>query len=105
MLPRVCGRGNRVISFVTVAIFAVSASFIPALALGDTLPSISFVDQQGATHRFDEFRGRAVAISFIYPRCPDPRECPLVTSTFAAVSRKLDPRTSQLVLVTLDPAY
>ena len=82
-----CVRGNRVIAVLFAGVVFATTYFVPTLAIGDTVPSISFVDQLRGKHRFDEFRGRAVAISFIYTRCPDPRECPAVTSKFAALAR------------------
>src|SRR5262245_54555313 len=44
---------------------------------GDQVPNVSFVDQDGRTRTFDDVRrGRAIAVTFIYTKCPLPTFCP-----------------------------
>src|SRR5688572_12258499 len=45
---------------------------------GAEVPDASFVDQDGATRRFSSWRGHALAVTFMYTRCPIPNFCPLM---------------------------
>ena len=80
------------------------------LAPGDPVPDASFTDQQGRTRRLSEWRGRAIAVTFIYTRCPLPDFCPLLDRNFTVVQRKvLDSgelaANVHLLSVTFDPRY
>jgi protein SCO1 len=56
---------------------------------GDVLPDVSLVDQDGRALRLTEFRGRALAITFVYTRCPLPDFCPFLTRAFARAHERL----------------
>src|SRR4051812_40468888 len=56
---------------------------------GDAVPDVTLVDQDGRKLRFASFKGRTVALTFIYTRCPMPTFCPLIDRNFAAVQRML----------------
>jgi len=60
------------------------------LGPGDTLPDLSLVDQRGRALRLGDFRGYALAITFIYTRCPLPTYCPLMSRNFKAAQTLLD---------------
>lgn len=75
------------------------------LEIGDRIPAIRFVDQRGRGFDFADFRGKSVVLSFIYTRCPDPRECPLVSSNFHTLQKRLANGPYHLVEMTLDPNY
>jgi protein SCO1/2 len=77
---------------------------------GDEIPDVKLVNQDG--RRFDtrDLKGRAVAVTFIYTRCPLPDQCPLLSANFARLNAALasDPelrRGARLLSVTLDPEY
>lgn len=77
---------------------------------GETAPDEPFVDQSGASRRLSEWRGKAVAVTFVYTRCPIPDFCPLMDRHFAAVQAALreDPALAarvHLVSVSFDPEY
>lgn len=77
---------------------------------GESVPDQTFVDENGKKRQLSEFRGRAVAITFIYTRCPIPTFCPLMDRHFAAVQKTVasDPRLRaqvHLLSVSFDPAY
>lgn len=59
------------------------------LAVGDLIPDCALVDVNGKPLRISDFRGRALAVSFIFTRCPLPKFCPLLTSHFKAAQREL----------------
>jgi protein SCO1/2 len=56
------------------------------------------------TVRLSDFRGRRVAIDFIYTRCPLPDVCPRLSATFASVARRALADVT-LLSITLDPVY
>ncbi len=60
------------------------------LSRGDLLPDIELLDEQGKTVHLHDFRGKALAISFIYLRCPLPTYCPLMNRNFQAAQALLD---------------
>lgn len=57
---------------------------------GDELPDLALVDESGATVRLSDFRGRTLALTFIYLRCPLPTYCPLMNRNFQAAQGLLD---------------
>jgi protein SCO1/2 len=59
------------------------------LGAGDLLPDIVLVNQFGEELRVRDFRGKALAITFIYSRCVSPTLCPLVSRNFDAAQTLL----------------
>ena len=79
-------------------------------AVGDEVQNFSLVNQDERRVSLKDFRGRALALTFIYTRCPLPDYCPLMSENFAAVNRELakDPALgakARLLSVTVDPEY
>jgi protein SCO1/2 len=76
---------------------------------GILLPDCALVDQRGQAFHLADFKGRALAITFIFTRCPLPNFCPLMNQHFAEVQRALkdEPASSgwHLLSVTFDPEY
>ncbi len=56
---------------------------------GDALPDVALVDQDGRPLRLAQFRGKALALTFVYTRCPLPDFCPLMMKNFQAVHAEL----------------
>jgi protein SCO1/2 len=76
------------------------------LSVGDYMPAQTrFVDQRGRAFTFGDFHGKSVFLAFIYTRCKDQAECPLVSSHFAVLQRLLAKGPYHLVEMTLDPAF
>jgi len=75
------------------------------LNVGDRMPATLFVDQLGHGFDFAAFRGKAVVLAFIYTRCPDPKECPLISSNFRVLQARFANGPYHLVEMTLDPNY
>ncbi len=82
----------------------VRTAFVPIEHEGDVLPDVVLRDQLGRARRLSDFAGEAVVVSFMYTRCADPNMCPLVTSKFIGLQRRMNPMT-HLVEITLDPAH
>ena len=54
------------------------------LSPGDQVPNQAFVDQDGRAVDFNSIRGsRAMAVTFIYTKCPIPTFCPAMDRQFA----------------------
>lgn len=75
---------------------------------GDALPALTFADERGQPLRLEDYRGKALAITFIYTRCPLPNFCPLLSEKFRTVQETLmadatAPKNWQLLSVTIDP--
>ena len=75
---------------------------------GDAVPDTPLMDQDGRPLSLKDWRGSAVAITFIYTRCPLPQFCPLMDRRFAEVQRMLQADGSvngraKLLSVSFDP--
>jgi protein SCO1/2 len=77
---------------------------------GTVVPDVEFTDQEGRPRRFSDWRGRTVAVTFVYTRCPVPDFCPLMDRHFAAAQKVLAADEAlaarvHLVSVTFDPDH
>jgi protein SCO1/2 len=77
---------------------------------GDAVPDVALVDQSGRALRLADYRGRALAVSFIFTRCPLPDFCPFLMRGFARAHEALvaDPslaRRTALLTVSFDVEY
>ena len=89
---------------------ASASSGFELLKPGEALPNVTFTDHQGRRVESAELGGQAVALTFIYTRCPIPTFCPALDRHFATVQRlvKGDARLNgrvQLLSVSFDPAF
>ncbi|MDQ2681707.1 MAG: SCO family protein [Candidatus Eremiobacteraeota bacterium] len=82
-----------------------NGNLVKAVDVGDVVPDYPFVDQRGRVVRFSDFRGKTVIAGFIFTRCPDKDECPLITAKFGYLQKHLDPRRFHLAEISLDPVY
>ncbi len=77
---------------------------------GDPLPALNFTDEKSQPLRLEDYRGKALALTFIYTRCPLPNFCPLLSEKFRSVQETLladpkAPKNWQLLSVTIDPEH
>lgn len=77
---------------------------------GDEVPDDPLQDQTGAVRRLSDWRGRALAVTFVYTSCPLPDFCPLMDRHFGALQRAIagDARLrdrAHLVSISFDPAH
>lgn len=77
---------------------------------GDAVPDDVLQDQDGAARKLSDWRGQAVAVTFIYTRCPLPNFCPLLDRNFAAVQRTVQSDAAlrgrvHLLSVSFDPEH
>lgn len=76
---------------------------VAPLEIGDRMPALAFVNQNGRAFTFASQRGETTLIGFIYTRCRD--ACPIITEKFARLDRDLGPGPYHFALVTIDPAH
>lgn len=77
---------------------------------GDALPAVALVDQDGRAFGLADLRGTAVALTFVYTRCPLPDYCPLMMRHFQRAESLLIAdaalrETTRLVTVSFDPEH
>jgi protein SCO1/2 len=77
---------------------------------GDVVPDDALQDQTGAVRHFSDWRGQALAVTFVYTRCPVPDFCPLMDRHFADLQRAIrtDPALrgrAHLASVSFDPRH
>src|SRR5262249_28165007 len=64
---------------------AVAAAPLPPfdlLAPGQHVPDVHLIDERGKPRTLADWRGRMMAVTFIYTRCPFPDFCPLMDRQF-----------------------
>jgi len=66
---------------------------VTPLVVGDALPNYPFTNQWGKLFHTADFKGQALAITFIFTRCPFPDFCPRMSKNFAEAHRLLSART------------
>lgn len=82
-----------------------SGKVIP-VDVGARLPHTTLVDQQGRIVDLASIApAKVVLLAFIFTRCPDRDECPLLSGKFSELQKRLDGQHFHLVEMTLDPPY
>jgi protein SCO1/2 len=81
-----------------------------ALAPGSPVPDVRLLDSEGREQRLSSWRGRALALTFIFTRCPLPEFCPALDRRFAELASlvRADPAlrgSVLLVSISFDPAF
>jgi protein SCO1/2 len=83
---------------------------VEPLNVGDAFPEYTFTNQFGQRVSTSQFKGQALAITFIFTRCPFPNFCPFTARNFAAAQQALLERTNapknwQLLTISFDPDF
>jgi protein SCO1 len=82
---------------------------VPVLVpVGAQIPDFDLVDQTGTGVSLASLKGKVVAVTFIYTRCPLPDYCPRMVENFRAIRNRFAARmVRDLVLLTIsfDPKY
>jgi protein SCO1/2 len=89
---------------------ASASSGFELLKIGEPIPDQTLTDERGKPVSMSAFEGKALAITFIYTRCPMPTFCPMMDRHFATVQRAVskDARLKgrvHLLSVSFDPAF
>lgn len=77
---------------------------------GALVPDVPLVDESGAALSLKEWRGRPLAVTFTYSRCPLPDFCPRMDRQFAAVQRVVLSESGlrdsvALLSISVDPQF
>jgi len=74
------------------------------------LLNYAFTNELGQPVRLSDFKGQALAITFIFTRCPIPDFCPRLSKNFQAATQKLSgmahaPTNWHFLSITFDPEF
>jgi protein SCO1 len=77
---------------------------------GAEVPNYGLINQDGKLIKIHDYRGKALLLTFIYTRCPDPNYCTLMSSRFAQVNQELQKtgdsyKQTHLLSISIDPVY
>lgn len=77
---------------------------------GDEVPNYRLTNQDGKVIRIHEYRGKALLLTFIFTRCPEPDQCALMSNNFAAIDHELQKQPelfgkTHLLSISFDPEY
>ena len=77
---------------------------------GDALPVVKLTNQDGKEMDFSNFRGKALALTFIYTRCPLPDFCIRMSNHFSRIQKTLSKSKSldgkwHLLSISFDPKF
>lgn len=83
---------------------------VDPLKVGDLVPEYRFTNELGQVVRLGDFKGTAVALTFIFTRCPFPTFCPRMSSNFEQAQKQLkalpnSPANWHLLTLTFDPQF
>jgi protein SCO1/2 len=86
------------------------AASAPEPKPGEEVPDFTLVNQDGKRIRLHQYHGQALALTFIYTRCPLPDYCPLMSSNFAELEKALKENPARygrahLLSISVDPDY
>jgi protein SCO1 len=77
---------------------------------GESVPNFRFINQDGKTIDINQFRGKALLVTFIYTRCPLPDYCIRMSRNFATVQHLLSANPllydkTHLLSISFDPEH
>jgi protein SCO1/2 len=83
---------------------------VEELKVGDLIPDYPFTNQFGQKITLGQFKGQALALTFIFTRCPLPNFCPLMSKNFSEVYKVLSakseaPTNWHLLTISFDPHH
>jgi len=86
------------------------ARYVEALGVGDPIPEYTFTNMLGQLVKLSELKGRAIAFTFIFTRCPFPTFCPRLNTTFQDAQNRIKampeaPTNWTMLSITMDPDY
>ena len=83
---------------------------VEPLAVGDKMSDYTFTNPLGRVVRISDFKGQALAFTFIFTRCPFPTFCPRLSSNFESAQKLLKAMSGgqtnwHIFSITIDPDY
>lgn len=87
---------------------AVHTSLAKPVALGQAVPDFTLLAQDGHRVELSNFRGKVVALDFVYTRCALPNFCARSSGNFSSLQKRFRSRLAKdlvLLTVTFDPVH
>ncbi|MBI4663179.1 MAG: SCO family protein [Verrucomicrobia bacterium] len=83
---------------------------VQPLKEGDPMPDYRFTNELGQAVSLSDFKGHALALTFIFTRCPLPEFCPLMSRNFSLAQQQLAsspgaPTNWHLLTISFDPHF
>ena len=83
---------------------------VEPLKVGDLMPEYHFTNELGKAVSLSDFKGKAVAITFLFTRCPYPTFCPRMATNLREAYKLLKdksdaPQNWHLLAITIDPDF
>jgi protein SCO1 len=78
------------------------------IAIGAKIPDFALTDQAGKEVRLSDLKGKVVALTFGYSRCPNPNYCYRLSNNLERVERRFHDRGGKdlvLLTVAIDPQH
>ena len=77
---------------------------------GDEVPNYRLINQDNKVIRIGDYKGKALLLTFVYTRCPDPNQCTLMSNNFATIDKRLREQPelyekTHLLSISFDPDY
>ncbi len=85
-----------------------SPSAAKPLAIGDEVPNFTLTDQNRRSVNSSSFKGKIIALNFVYTRCALPNFCFRSSNNFGNLQRRFKKRLGRelvLLTVTFDPVH
>jgi protein SCO1 len=79
-----------------------------ALAVGQSVPDFSLIDQSHRPVRLSQFAGKVIGLNFVYTRCALPDYCVRLSNNFGSLQKRFSNRLGHdlvLLTVTFDPVH
>jgi protein SCO1/2 len=93
----------------TSAPVSASATAEALLTVGAEFPDVQLMGEDGRPFRLSELRGNAVALTFVFTRCPLPDFCPRMGQQFKTARRRMQQETGptnwMFLSVSFDAEY
>lgn len=80
----------------------------PPLKIGESVPDFNLIDQNNRPVTLSQFRGKVVALTFIYTRCPLPDYCVRLTNNLGRLQTRFRERLGKdlvLLSISFDPEH
>jgi protein SCO1/2 len=83
---------------------------VEPLKVGDVMPNYKFTNELGKAVSLEDFRGKAVGLTFLFTRCPFPTFCPRMAGNLKDAANLLKGESSaptnwHLLAITIDPEF
>jgi protein SCO1/2 len=83
---------------------------VEPLKEGDMMPDYHFTNELGQAMTLSDYKGQALALTFIFTRCPFPNFCPRMSDNFGEAQKRLKTMSNpapnwHLLSISFDPEF